>query len=432
MDPDALRAALERWTNEELIDEPTADRIREFEAGREEPTPSDRSREEDSVATGRASRDAGKGLLERGRVVVALALMGGALVAVGVGAFLVERWDAIPVAARIGILLGVPIAAGGAGAVLRGSSPRTAHGLWLLAAIFTGVTLFQLAELAGFDADAVGPWLLAAWTVVALAVAAGLDSRPVSGLGAAVGGAAIVAAVEPAEFLLVPGLYGSLLLAAGTLVAERDGSAPGSADPSAGRRSVPRLAATFRWMGGSAVVVLLAIVVAVGPPGRATVAPGELLLGAAVVLAAGVCVVQARAGEGRTREGENASKARPDEREDRAAWDAVAPAVVAPIGVGAAWGLGFVGVGDVGGAVAALGVLLLLLFALVAAAVGLGETAPVNVAALGFVLGVGAFLVGPLAGVVSGPLALVAAGLVLLATGLGAERGRREVLERIR
>ncbi|MFC6755239.1 hypothetical protein ACFQEU_17465, partial [Halorubrum tibetense] len=60
------------------------------------------------------------------------------------------------------------------------------------------------------------------------------------------------------------------------------------------------------------------------------------------------------------------------------------------------------------------------------------ETAPVNVAALGFVLGVGAFLVGPLAGVVSGPLALVAAGLVLLATGLGAERGRREVLERIR
>ena len=447
MDRDALRAALDRWTNEELIDESTADRIREFEAAREGATPDDRSREDDPVAAAATDHAdhiaddhiADDDLLGRGRVVVALALMGGALVAVGIGSFLVERWDAIPVAVRVGILLGVPVAAGGGGAVLRGNSPRTAHGLWLLAAIFTGVTLFQIAELAGFDVDAVGPWLLAAWTLVALVIAADLDSRPVSGLGAVLGGAAVATAIEPAEFMLVPGLYGSLLLAAGVLVAGSgdDGSATTSTHSTDGAvnaigQSVPRVAATFRWIGGAAVVVLLALVVAVGPPGPAAVAPGELLLGAAVVLAAGVCVVRARAGEVRTREGSGRQEPNGDRRDDRAGWYAVAPAVVAPIGVGVAWGLGFLGVGDVGGAVAALAVLLLLLFALVAAAIGIGETAPVNVAAFGFVLGVGAFLVGPLSGIVSGPLALVAAGLVLLATGLGAERGRREVLERIR
>ena len=440
MDRDALRAALDRWTNEELIDESTADRIREFEAAREGATPDDRSREDDPVAaaaTDRADHIADDDLLGRGRVVVALALMGGALVAVGIGSFLVERWDAIPVAARVGILLGVPVAAGGGGAVLRGNSPRTAHGLWLLAAIFTGVTLFQIAELAGFDVDAVGPWLLAAWTLVTLVIATGLDSRPVSGLGAVLGGAAVATAIEPAEFMLVPGLYGSLLLAASVLLVRDDGSATTSTHSADGTvnasgRSVQRAAATFRWIGGAAVVVLLALVVAVGPPGPAAVAPGELLLGAAVVLAAGVCVVRARAGEVRTRERSGKQEPNGDRRDDRAGWYAVAPAVVAPIGVGVAWGLGFLGVGDVGGAVAALAVLLLLLFALVAAAIGLGETAPVNVAAFGFVLGVGAFLVGPLSGIVSGPLALVAAGLVLLATGLGAERGRREVLERIR
>ena len=446
MDPDALRAALDRWTDEEVIDEPTAERIREFEAGREQSTPDGPPRETDpdgprtdsdpiAAGTGHVDHAADDGLLGRGRVVVALALMGGALVAVGVGAFLFERWEAIPVAARVAILLGVPIAAGGGGAVLRGDAPRTAHGLWLLAAIFTGVTLFQVAELAGLDADTVGPWLLAAWTVVALVIAGDLDSRPVAGLGAVLGGAAVVTAIEPVEFLLVPGLYGSLLLAAGVLLAGRDGSATAATGSEGGytrRRSVPRVAATFRWMGSAAVVVLLALVVAVGPPGRATVTPGEALLGAAVVVTAGIGVRRARAGEVRTREGRQASEGGVGDRDDRAAWYAVAPVVVAPLGIGAAWGLGFVGVGDIGGAVAALGLLLALLFALVAAAVGLGETAPVNVAALGFVLGVGAFLVGPLAGVVSGPLALVAAGLVLLATGLGAERGRREVLERIR
>ncbi|MFC6754466.1 hypothetical protein, partial [Halorubrum tibetense] len=77
MDPDALRAALDRWTDEEVIDEPTAERIREFEAGREQSTPDGPPRETDpdgprtdsdpiAAGTGHVDHAADDGLLGRG------------------------------------------------------------------------------------------------------------------------------------------------------------------------------------------------------------------------------------------------------------------------------------------------------------------------------------------------------------------------------
>ena len=76
LDPDALRDALDRWTDEGVIDESTADQIRSHEARH-------------SSDVGSDTRSTATDLLGDRRLVAALALMGGVLVAVGVGALLV-------------------------------------------------------------------------------------------------------------------------------------------------------------------------------------------------------------------------------------------------------------------------------------------------------------------------------------------------------
>ncbi|WP_066412034.1 DUF2157 domain-containing protein [Halorubrum aethiopicum] len=403
MDRDSLRAALDRWTDAGVIDEETASRIREFERADEVPETDDDDDTAEADDAGDASAGRGGGLLEENRVVVALALMGGVLVAVGVGAYLYERWESIPVVARVAILVGVPLVAAAGGTRLREDSPRTAHGLWLLAALFTGVTLFRLAELTPVvDVDAARAWLLAAWTAVAVAIGAGLDSRPIGGAGAILGAATLASATDPAEFVLLFGAYGGLLYVAG-LTGHGE---PASADES---RALPRFAATLRWIGGAFAAAALVPVVAVGSPPEGLSA-GTVLLVAASVVAAAVAV--GRAGD------------------DRLARYASAPAVAAPVAAAVAWGVPR-HVGDFAGSLVALGCLLGVVLALVVGAVGLREAAPANVAALGFVLGVVAFLAGPVGDAISGSLALVVAGAVLLAAGLGAERGRRAVLARI-
>lgn len=398
MDRDALRAALERWTEHGVINESTAARIREFEGVPREPG---NASSEEPAADGATTRR----LLGEDRVVLALALMGGVLVAAGVGAFLFERWASIPVAGRVAILVGTPVAAAAGGARLREPSPRTAHGLWLLAALFTGVTLFRLAELAAaVDVGAARPWLLAAWMAVAVAIAAGLDSRPIGGAGAVLGGAAVVAATAPAEFVLLLGCYGGLVYAAGL---GSGGLGPGAAGGT--EAPLPRVTETFRWVGGAFSVSAVIPIVAVGSPPE-ELSAGTAALAAAAVVAAAVAV--RRAGT------------------DRTARYAAVPAVAAPAVAVTVWGVAG-RVGDLAGSVVALGALLAFVMSLVVGAVGLREPAPANVAALGFVLGVLAFLVGPVGDAISGSLALVVAGAVLLAAGLGAERGRRAVLARI-
>ncbi|MFC5279887.1 DUF2157 domain-containing protein [Halorubrum rubrum] len=387
MDRDSLRAALDRWTDAGVIDEETAARIREFERT------DDASEAVDDSA---ASADGDDGLLAENRVVVALALMGGVLVAVGVGAYLYERWASIPVVARVAILVGVPVLAAAGGARLREDSPRTAHGLWLLAALFAGVTLFRLAELTpGLEVATLQAWLLAAWTGVAVAIAAGLDSRPIGGAGAILGAATVASATDPAEFVLLFGAYGGVVYVVGLTTDESP--------------ALPRFAATLRWLGGAFAVAALVPIVAVGSPPEGLSAGTALLVAASVVAAV---VALGRAGD------------------DRLARYASVPAVAAPVATAGAWTLAG-RVGDFAGSLVALGCLLGVVLALVVGAVGLREAAPANVAALGFVLGVLAFLAGPVGDAVSGSLALVVAGAVLLAAGLGAERGRRAVLARI-
>lgn len=410
MDPDELRAALHRWTNEGIVDEATAERIRSFEGVTDDDAAATGERD-DAAATGERgdASSSDDDLLTDRRVVAALALMGSALVAVGVGTFLLQRWESIPRAVRAVVLLAVPIGAAVGGHRLRGRAPRTGHGLWLLAALFTGVTLFRLAELTalsallGVDEAAIEPWLWLAWTAAAVAIAAGLDSRPVTAVGTALGAATLVTGIEGNPALLV-GFYGGIVYAAGLFVG------------AGGRRSpdvVPAVGGTLRWLGGTfAAAVVATIGIAGSPP--------PLADDAGVVAVAVTAVVVGTVAIGRS-------------WDDRRARYAATPTIAAPVGLGLAWLLGDVGgLGAVPVALVGLACLLGLLVALVVAAVGLREPALVNVATLGFVFGVLTFLVGPLADVVSGSLALVVAGGALIATALAAERGRREVLARIR
>ena len=406
MDPDALREALDRWTDEGLIDEATATRIGEFEGV---DAPGRGTATDATEATDATDGDPAAGLLGERRVVVALALMGGVLVAAGVAALLVERWESIPAALRATVLVLVPLSAAAGGASLERPSPRTAHGLWLLAALFTGVSLFQLAELAtAVDRDAAEPWLVGGWTVASVVVAARIDSRPIGGLASALGAATVVTATTSETPVLLVGLYGSVAYAAGLLAGGGTGDRPLGAGTAAS--TVPRFARTLRWTGGTFATVAVVPLVATGARRGDPAGAGTALLAAVAAVAAAVAFRRAAG--------------------DRRGEYAVVPAVVGPVAVAAAWAA--VGVTEsLAGALVALGCLLVSLLALVVGAVGLREASLANAATLGFVLGVAGFLVGPIADAVSGSIALVAAGVILLFAGLGAERGRRAVLTRI-
>lgn len=406
MNPDALRDALDRWTDEGIIDDAAAARIREFE-GVTTPDAAD-SADETDIPDGEPDSGAG-GLLGENRIVIALALMGGVLVAAGVATFLIVRWESIPAAVRAVILVGVPVAAAAGGVSLERTSPRTAHGLWLLAALFAGVSLFQLAELsAAVDPDAVEPWLVGTWTAIGVAVAARIDSRPIGALASILGAATVVTATGPESPILLVGFYGSVAYAAGLLAGGGIGDRmPGSGEVAS---AIPKFAGTLRWTGGTFAVVAIVPLVATGSQQGESIGAGIALVAAAAVVAAAIAIW--RAG-----------------RDHRARY-AVVPTVVGPLTIATAWAAAGV-VGSIAGALVALGCLLVSVLALVVGAVGLREASLANAATLGFVLGIVAFLVGPVADAVSGSIALIAAGLVLLVAGLGAERGRRAVLARI-
>lgn len=422
MDRDALHDALDRWTEHGVIDESTADQIRQFES-------TDGTHDDEmSVPTDPATTDASlvdsppvdasviemprietssiEGMLGDRRLVAALALMGGVLVAIGVAAFLFERWESIPRGGRAALLLSVPVAAAVTGSQLRERSPLTGHGLWLLAALFTGVTAFQLAELANADVDALEPWLLLAWTTVVTVIAVGLDSRPITALGGVLGAATLVSGVTSNPFLLV-GFYGGILYAAGVF------AAPTGTPTVGGHESEGRFGSTLRWVGGTLAAVTVSGISIAGSPPPITDDPGTVVVALTTVVAAGVAVVRSHTVSG--------------------ARYAALPAVGTPFALGVAWAFGIlVGGSQLAVAIVGLGCLLGLLITLVAAAIELQDPALVNVATLGFLFGIVAILAGPITDVVSGSIALVVAGLTLLAAGLTAERGRRQLLSRIR
>lgn len=118
----------------------------------------------------------------RSRAVLALLAVGAALVFVGITLFLATNWRDLQIAVRVGVLLAAPGLAyiGGALAYVR-AVPRAGLVLSLLGAVLVGPSAFLLADLA--EPTIAGTWILLLWAAVALSTGHALASRVGTGFG---------------------------------------------------------------------------------------------------------------------------------------------------------------------------------------------------------------------------------------------------------
>jgi len=388
MDPEALREATEEWVEAGIVSPEQAAAIRAHEGGADPGTDPGRS-----------------------RLVVALSLMGATLVGAGLYLYLSANGGALSSPVHAAVLVAAPPAFAAAGVALArgrlpglGPAPAVGHGVRFLAAAFVGPSAFLLADRHAPDLGA--EWLLAAWAAAAVPAARAFDSRPTAALGAlaATGALVAAAATDPAPF--VAGFAGALLFAAGLIVRARarDG---GDSDRVAGAYELVGLAV--------AVLALVAVGLTDWRYEQVALAPSGLLaaVGLAAVGAAAAARLLARRGS-----------------------VGVASARLAVAAAAATLAAAFVAtwtppLSGLAATVLVHALLLGLLVATVAAAVDRGSRALVNLAAAGFLAGVGSFLATTVVEALSGAVALALAGLVLLAAGLALERGRRELLARL-
>lgn len=156
----------------------------------------------------------------RSRAVIALSAVGSALVFVGLVWFLATNWEDLPTAAQVVVLLAGPgLAYLGGAAATRRSLPRAGLALSLLGAVLAGPSLFLLADLA--SVTVADTWLLLAWTAIALPTGHALGSRAGVGIGITVLTGVAVSLAEPATPIPVIACLGIALFALGTLQNER-------------------------------------------------------------------------------------------------------------------------------------------------------------------------------------------------------------------
>jgi len=376
MDPDALQSETDEWVREGIITEEQAGAILARYDG-----------------DGDEGTDDGAGRRGRSRAVIALSAVGAALVFVGVVWFLATNWSDLPTAVRVAILLAAPGSAYGAGAAAyRRSLPRAGLALSLLGAVLVGPSAFLLADLAAAEVDSA--WLLAVWTAAALSTGHALAARIGIGFGLALAGAVVVDVTGPADPIAPLALFGVALFC---LADRRDDVA----EPA------------YRGVGAAiALAGLLAFTTLEGQFGRfePALSPASGTVAAAAI--AGTAWLGVRGTD------------RPEFR-----WAAVA-------------------VGAVGAAVAAavaaperLPAFAAFLITHAAAISAIGATGYLGyrrgrprfvdlaaVAALGQTL---SFVAATVVGALSGSLALVVAGTVLIAAGITLERGRRSIRARV-
>jgi uncharacterized membrane protein len=132
----------------------------------------------------------------------------------GIVLFLATNWEELPRAARTLVLIAGPTMgyAGGYLAYDHGV-PRVGHALTVLGALLVGPSLFLFNDL--FSLGVAGEWLFLAWTVFALPTGHALSSRPGTGLGIATLAGVVVALSSPADPFPAVGLLGVLVLAVG-------------------------------------------------------------------------------------------------------------------------------------------------------------------------------------------------------------------------
>lgn len=367
MDPDALQSEVDEWVRDDIISESQAEEILS---------------RYDRHDTGRS------------RAVIALSAVGSALVFVGVSLFLATNWDDLPTAAQIAVLLAGPGLAYASGAIAyRYSIPRAGLALSLLGALLVGPSSFLLVETVSVDVAA--EWLLFAWTAVALSTGHALDSRVGVGFGLAILAVLVVALVDPADPVTAVGLLGIALFA---LAGRYDSS--------------DHVGWMYRIVGS--VLVLLSVLLLTTLDGRFDrFDPGRSPTLFALVV------------------GSIAAPAWLRWRTDRTAstWVTVAVAAVAA-GTGAAlaapstipnW--------------AGFGVVHLASLAVVGGTgyygYRTGSRPFVDLAAVAALAQTLSFVAATIVDALSGSIALVVAGAILIAAGVALERGRRSILARV-
>jgi uncharacterized membrane protein len=365
MDPDALRDEVEEWVRDGIITDEQAEEI-----------------------LARYERDGQR----RPRAVLALSIVGSALVFAGIGLFLATNWQDLPVLGRGIVLLAAPsLAYAGGSLAYDYQVGHVGHALFVLGALLVGPSLFLFEDLFALGIGA--EWLYLAWAAVALPTGHGLRSRPATGLGLALLAAVVAVLSAPSDPYPTVGLFGVGVFALGTVHSGR-------------------VAWTYR-SGGAAMVVgtLLVMTLQEGQADWYEVGPTPTLLAAAAgaVLAAGWLF----------------------QTEERPSFEwslmvlaalalsttvtAFAPATVPEL-------LAFVSVHVAG------------LAGLVATGY-LGYRARsrtlIDLVALGGLLQTLSFVEATVVTALSGAIALVVAGVVLLAAGVALEQGRRSLVSRL-
>lgn len=366
MDPEALRDEVETWVRDGIITESQAEAIL--------------ARYDESDEGGRS------------RVVLALSIVGSALVFVGVTLFLATNWDDLPTAAQVAVLLAGPgLAYAGGIAAYRRSSPRIGLAGCLLGAILAGPSLFLLADTASIELAAT--WLLLGWTAIALPSGHALDSRLGVGIGIGLSAALVAELAGPADPVPPVALLGVSLFVLATHHRERVGWTYG--------------------MGGAALTLfgLLLLTTLDGRYGRFDVGPSAVLVATALGSLVGVGWLRWQG--------------------DHPRFEWTAPAVAA---VGVSTGAAVLAPDRLPEIVAFLGGHIVLLGAI--AATGYygfrsGSQRFIDLAALAALAQTLSFVASTVIDALSGSLALVVAGLILLGAGVTLERGRRTLRSRL-
>jgi uncharacterized membrane protein len=377
MDPDSLRDEIDEWVREGIITESQAEEILARYDG--EP--------------------------RRSRVVLALSLVGAALVFAGVTLFLATNWEDFPRLVRALVLVAGPTLAyvGGALAYDR-KAPRIGRALCILGAVLVGPAVFLFEELFSLGVD--NEWLLFVWAAVAVPTGHALGSRAGTGLGLAILVTLVAELTGIDEQIPVVGALGIVLFVIGWERRAKRGSRK-----ERGPRD-ERVAWTYR-AGGVAITLaaLLFVTRLEGRFARFDLDPTVPLLAAAGSALVGVI-----------------QPADADER-DAAEWAtagfgtlavSVSVAMLAPETVPEL--PAFVGVH-------------LASLAAIGATGYLGYRTRtrvfIDLATIAALLQTLSFVAATVVDSLSGSVALVAAGLLLLAAGVALERGRRSILSQM-
>lgn len=365
MDPESLREEVDAWVRDDVISEAQAEEIL-----------ARYDREESS----------------RPRAVLALSVVGSALVFAGVVLFLATNWADLPRAARTLVLLAGPTLAYAAGVgAYEFDVPRIGHALCVLGAVLVGPSLFLFSEL--YALGIALEWLLFAWGIVALPTGHLLTSRPATGVGLGLLAGVVVALSEQADPAPAVGLLGVLLFALG-------------------RSQAGRVGWTYRSVGVAlTLAALLALTLVQGQFGLFDVGPTPVLVAAAVAAVAG-----------------GGWLASVDDR-PAVEWTLIALAALA-----LATTVATVAPDPVPELLAFVSLHVAALAGLVGAGyLGYRERSRtlVDLATVGGLLQTLSFVEATVVDALSGAVALVVAGLVLLAAGVALERGRRSLLARL-